>query len=210
MPMPLRLAFGVRGTVVGHRLGSLEGGTPPGSNASLRGPSPLPPLLTLPRRFPPPPPHPLRSTSARRPLCVPPRPLQSRPLPRAVPDHQRSLPVPRGVRHDGDRDRLRVGGGRAHGGGGPGADDADRGLQAGQSGMAGAGGPRLRVRRPVGLPHCVPPPAPPTHTQIGVRCVVGGAARTPPPLCISYALVQATVGVGTVLIWDLILIRYQT
>ena len=33
--------------------------------------------------------------------------------------------------------------------------------------------------------------------------------RTPPPLCISYALVQATVGVGTVLIWDLILIRYQ-
>ena len=27
---------------------------------------------------------------------------------------------------------------------------------------------------------------------------------------ISYALVQATVGVGTVLIWDLILIRYQT
>ena len=32
----------------------------------------------------------------------------------------------------------------------------------------------------------------------------------PPPPCISYALVQATVGVGTVLIWDLILIRYQT
>ena len=32
---------------------------------------------------------------------------------------------------------------------------------------------------------------------------------TPPPPCISYALVQATVGVGTVLIWDLILIRYQ-
>ena len=28
--------------------------------------------------------------------------------------------------------------------------------------------------------------------------------------CISYALVQATVGVGTVLIWDLILIWYQT
>ena len=26
---------------------------------------------------------------------------------------------------------------------------------------------------------------------------------------ISYALVQATVGVGTVIIWDLILIRYQ-
>ena len=33
---------------------------------------------------------------------------------------------------------------------------------------------------------------------------------TPPPPCISYALVQATVGVGTVYIWDLILIRYQT
>ena len=33
---------------------------------------------------------------------------------------------------------------------------------------------------------------------------------TPPPPCISYALVQATVGVGTVLIWDLTLIRYQT
>ena len=32
----------------------------------------------------------------------------------------------------------------------------------------------------------------------------------PPPPCISYALVQATVGVGTVLIWDLISIRYQT
>ena len=35
--------------------------------------------------------------------------------------------------------------------------------------------------------------------------------RSPPsPPCISYALVQATVGVGTVLNWDLILIRYQT
>ena len=32
---------------------------------------------------------------------------------------------------------------------------------------------------------------------------------TPPPPCLSYALVQATVGVGTVLIWYLILIRYQ-
>ena len=32
----------------------------------------------------------------------------------------------------------------------------------------------------------------------------------PPPACISYALVQATVGVGTVLIWDLLLVRYQT
>ena len=32
----------------------------------------------------------------------------------------------------------------------------------------------------------------------------------PPPPCISYALVQATVDVGTILIWDLILIWYQT
>ena len=32
----------------------------------------------------------------------------------------------------------------------------------------------------------------------------------PPPPCISYALVQATVGVGTVIIWYLILFRYQT
>ena len=32
---------------------------------------------------------------------------------------------------------------------------------------------------------------------------------TPPPPCLSYALVQATVDVGTVLIWYLILIRYQ-
>ena len=31
----------------------------------------------------------------------------------------------------------------------------------------------------------------------------------PPPLCNSYTLVQATVSVGTVLIWYLILIRYQ-
>ena len=34
--------------------------------------------------------------------------------------------------------------------------------------------------------------------------------RIPPPPCISYTLVQATVGVGTTLIWDPILIRYQT
>ena len=32
----------------------------------------------------------------------------------------------------------------------------------------------------------------------------------PPPPCISYALVEATVGVGTVLIWYRILIQYQT
>ena len=31
----------------------------------------------------------------------------------------------------------------------------------------------------------------------------------PPPLCNGYALVIATVGVGTVLIWYLILIRYK-
>ena len=35
----------------------------------------------------------------------------------------------------------------------------------------------------------------------------GEAVYPPPPACISYALVQATVGVGTVLIWDLTLIR---
>ena len=34
-------------------------------------------------------------------------------------------------------------------------------------------------------------------------------SNLPPPPCLSYALVQATVGVGTVLIWYLILIRYQ-
>ena len=37
-------------------------------------------------------------------------------------------------------------------------------------------------------------------------CVYGG---TPPPPCNSYTLVIATVGVGTVLIWYLILIRYK-
>ena len=31
----------------------------------------------------------------------------------------------------------------------------------------------------------------------------GQICCTPPPPCISYALVQATVGVGTVLIWDI-------
>ena len=41
-------------------------------------------------------------------------------------------------------------------------------------------------------------------------CTTAEGRSTPPPPCISYALVQATVGVGTVLIWDLILIRYQT
>ena len=34
-------------------------------------------------------------------------------------------------------------------------------------------------------------------------------APPPPPPCVSYALVQATSGMGTVLVWYLILIRYQ-
>ena len=37
LQMPLRPALGVRGTVGGHRLGALEGGTSPPSNASLGG-----------------------------------------------------------------------------------------------------------------------------------------------------------------------------
>ena len=43
-------------------------------------------------------------------------------------------------------------------------------------------------------------------TQRGVH---SKANYPPPPLCNSYALVIATVGVGTVLIWYLILIRYK-
>ena len=42
------------------------------------------------------------------------------------------------------------------------------------------------------------------------RCCGQACYKYPPPPCISYTLVQATVGVGTVLIWDLILIWYQT
>ena len=45
-------------------------------------------------------------------------------------------------------------------------------------------------------------------TAFGLRNVLD--CKISPPPCISYALVQATVGVGTVLIWDLILIRCQT
>jgi len=46
--------------------------------------------------------------------------------------------------------------------------------------------------------------------RLNVRAYAPGQQRlTPPPLCNSHALVQATVGVGTVLIWYLILIRYQ-
>ena len=49
---------------------------------------------------------------------------------------------------------------------------------------------------------------------VGAPCVMGEdlmqeRAKVPPPPCNSHALVQATVGVGTVLIWYLILIRYQ-
>ena len=40
-------------------------------------------------------------------------------------------------------------------------------------------------------------------------CGLSGHPRTPSPPCNSYALVIATVGVGTVLIWYLILIRYK-
>ena len=45
---------------------------------------------------------------------------------------------------------------------------------------------------------------------MGPREFLEAYTQPPPPPCISYALVQATVGVGTVLIWCLILIRYQT
>ena len=45
------------------------------------------------------------------------------------------------------------------------------------------------------------------------QCWIGAGkhfpAQYPPPPCNSYALVIATVGVGTVLIWYLILIRYK-
>ena len=46
--------------------------------------------------------------------------------------------------------------------------------------------------------------------QNSVPGIQFGTTILPPPLCISYALVQATIGVGNVLIWYLILIRYQT
>ena len=63
-----------------------------------------------------------------------------------------------------------------------------------------------------------PPPSPPASERPCVALTVQGAvgmgpevshlAETargvPPPPCISYALVQATAGVGTVLIWYLI------
>ena len=41
LQMPLKLALGVRETVAGHRLGALERGTFPPSNASLDGPTPM-------------------------------------------------------------------------------------------------------------------------------------------------------------------------
>ena len=46
------------------------------------------------------------------------------------------------------------------------------------------------------------------HMQSQPKCIIHTCISTPPP-CNSYALVQATVGVGTVLIWYLILIRYK-
>ena len=45
------------------------------------------------------------------------------------------------------------------------------------------------------------------HTQ---ECIDAGMVEEyPPPPCISYALVQATVGVGTVIIVSVILIAYK-
>ena len=46
---------------------------------------------------------------------------------------------------------------------------------------------------------------------VAVSCWLNCLVRLPweTPLLISHGLVQATVGVGTVLIWDLILIPYQ-
>ena len=62
--------------------------------------------------------------------------------------------------------------------------------------------PRLPHRRDHRQPP--PPPPPPPPPRATALCC------TPPPTpCNSRALVQATVGVGTVLIWYLILIRYQ-
>ena len=49
-----------------------------------------------------------------------------------------------------------------------------------------------------------------THTHTPSKFINCAVATYTPPPCISYALVQATVGVGTVLLWDLILIRYHT
>ena len=49
----------------------------------------------------------------------------------------------------------------------------------------------------------------PTAYKREYRTWCAHSACTPPPLYLSYALVQATVGVGTVLIWYLILIQYQ-
>ena len=46
----------------------------------------------------------------------------------------------------------------------------------------------------------------PWGMELKILCRKG---KYPPPPCLSYALVQATVGVGTVLIWYPILIRYQ-
>ena len=47
-----------------------------------------------------------------------------------------------------------------------------------------------------------------THQLLSVRCT-SICALYPPPPCISYALVQATVGVGTVITVYVILITYE-
>ena len=76
------------------------------------------------------------------------------------------------------------------------------------------------MRRLVASWVTAPQPVPSRRPRMFVGAPVSGFWRSvphdcppslvPPPPCISYALVQATVGVGTLLIWDLILIRYQT
>ena len=53
------------------------------------------------------------------------------------------------------------------------------------------------------------PPCKPIHWTQSLSGSLKSLQHTPPPPCNSYALVIATVGVGTVLIWYLILIRYN-
>ena len=52
---------------------------------------------------------------------------------------------------------------------------------------------------------CLPRFWPPQNVVL-----TASSSHTPHPPCISFALVQATVGAGTILLWDLILLRYQT
>ena len=49
----------------------------------------------------------------------------------------------------------------------------------------------------------------PVRTMALATGTVNDSVSTPPPPCISYALVQATVGVGTVIIVYVILITYE-